>query len=209
MRWQPPAGMDEYLKPTELCDSDHAEVKNKAQEITKDAETPKEAAIRIFDFVRDQILFGFNRLNAKASETLKGGIGFCITKSNLQAALLRATGIPARYHQVLLNRESLKDLVPNFFYRKVPERIPWHTWCECHLSGKWVDCEPLFDKGLYNAACKKNIIRKEQLPNIDWDGEHNLIMVAAFILEDKGPFHDLDDVFEKAYEETELPPVIS
>jgi hypothetical protein len=36
-----------------------------------------------------------------------------------------------------------------------------------------------------------------------WPGEEELR------LEDKGTFHDLDDVFEKAYEETKLPGIIS
>ncbi|GAH95260.1 unnamed protein product, partial [marine sediment metagenome] len=34
----------------------------------------------------------------KASVTLKIRNGFCVTKSNLQVALLRAINIPARYH---------------------------------------------------------------------------------------------------------------
>lgn len=205
MNWTPREGMDEFLRPTELCDTENIEIKKRAQALAKDAATPREAAISVFDFVRDQIQFGFNHFDSKASETMRGRIGFCVTKANLQAALLRAAGIPARYHQVIVSRESLKSLVPNFFYKKVPERIPYHTWCECHLSGKWVVCESLFDKGFYDAACQKGFIDKEQLPNIDWDGENDLMMVSAFILGDKGTSHDLDSVFKKAREENRLP----
>jgi len=69
--------------------------------------------------------------------------------------------------------------------------------------------EPLFAKGLYDAACKKGLIRKEQFPTIDWDGEHDPTMVAAFVLEDRGISGDLDDVINKADQETKLPPLIS
>jgi hypothetical protein len=37
MAWQPPEGMDEYLKPTEFCDSDNEEIKKKARDLVKDA----------------------------------------------------------------------------------------------------------------------------------------------------------------------------
>lgn len=44
-----------YLRPSELCDSDHLFVKENALKITMRAETPTEAAIKIFYFVRDMI----------------------------------------------------------------------------------------------------------------------------------------------------------
>lgn len=50
-----PEWMDEYLKATKLCDCDDGAIKNKAQEIIKDATTPKEAATKIFYFVRDKM----------------------------------------------------------------------------------------------------------------------------------------------------------
>ena len=210
MTWKPPEGMDEYLSATELCDCDNIEVKNRAQELTKDAATPKEAAMSIFNFVRDQILFGFNRYDAKASETLKGEIGFCITKSTLQVALLRAAGIPARYHQVVLSNESLKGLVPDSIYRKkIPKKIGYHSCCECYLDGKWVVCEALFDKALYNAACKKGIMSEEKIPNIDWDGDKDLIVVTPFMLEDKGNFPSLDGLFKKLQDENKLPRIMA
>jgi hypothetical protein len=210
MSWKPLEGMEEYLSATELCDCDNIEVKNRARELTKDAATPKEAAMNIFNFVRDQILFGFNRYDAKASETLKGEIGFCITKSTLQVALLRAAGIPARYHQVVLSNESLKGLVPDSIYKKkVPKKIGYHSCCECYLAGRWVVCEALFDKALYTAACKKGIMSEEKIPNIDWDGDKDLLVVAPFMLEDKGIFHSLDGQFKKLQDENKLPGIMA
>ena len=43
MIFQSPKGMDEFLKPTVLCDCDDNEIKKKAQELTQNARSPKEA----------------------------------------------------------------------------------------------------------------------------------------------------------------------
>jgi len=48
MAWQAPEGMDEYQKPTELCDCDNERVKDKAHELIKGTETPREAACGYF-----------------------------------------------------------------------------------------------------------------------------------------------------------------
>ena len=138
MAWSSPEGMEEYLKPTDLCDSGSQAIKAKAKELTEDVDSAKKAAQRIFGFVRDGILFGFDRRDDKASDTLKKQVGFCVTKTNLQVALLRAAGIPARYHQAVLTKEALKGILSAFVYRSVPEKIWFHPWCECYLSEKWI-----------------------------------------------------------------------
>lgn len=150
MAWQKPEGMDEYLKPTKLCDCDDVMLREKANEIINGAQTPKEAALKIFRFVRDQIRFGMDYADVKASHTLTKGIGYCFTKPNLQIALLRSVGIPGRCHYVHLPKELLKDMAPRFAYRRMPAVIG-HPWCECYLSGKWIACEALVDKPFYEA----------------------------------------------------------
>jgi hypothetical protein len=196
--------MDTYLKATQLCDIDNPALRDHANAIIQGAETTRQAADRIFGFVRDQILFGFTRGDAKASDTLRKGIGFCVTKTNLQVALLRAAGIRARYHQAVLTREALKAVLPTFAYRFVPERISYHPWCECYVSEKWVSCDTLFDKGLYDALLRRGLISREQIPTIDWDGIHDLNTVACWMVEDVGTSPCLDDVFRIA--QSELPP---
>ncbi len=196
MIWQPPEGMDEYLKPTELCDCDNPEIREKAKEIIADAETPRQAAVDIFYFVRDHILFAFDH-SVKASETLSSRIGYCVTKTNLQVALLRSSGIPARYHQTVVAHSCLKGLIPYFGFQFTPERLEYQCWCECFLSDKWIACDTLYDKRLYDGACKKSIISKEQIPTIDWDGENDLNIRTAWILEDKGTLYSFDDIFRQ------------
>ena len=91
MIFQTPEGMDDFLKPTVLCDYEHSQIKNMARKLTENAKSPEEAALCIFNFVRDKIIFGLDFPGTKASDTLEKGYGFCVTKTNLQIALLRAS----------------------------------------------------------------------------------------------------------------------
>ena len=208
MTWQSPEGMDEYLRPTKLCDCDDAKLMEKAKEIIKGAETPKEAALKVFYFTRNEIYFGLDYPDAKASHTLKKGLGFCVTKTNLQIALLRAVGVPARCHYVHLTKESLKGFIPRFMYNKLPTAIV-HPWCECYLSGNWVACEALFDEAFYKGVLREGFFTKEQIPTIDWDGETDLISVKSLIVKDVDIFPSWDEGMMEAQKRGEwdsLPP---
>jgi hypothetical protein len=205
MKFQVSEGMQDYVNPTELCDCDSEEIKQKAEELTKDASSPKEAAMRIFNFVRDKILFAIGRTDLKASKTLKDGKGYCVTKTNLQIALLRAIGIPARYHQVVLDKKVLKGLVSDSFYNRLEGNIWFHPWCECYLSGKWIACDLYLDKATYNATVKNGIISKEKMPTIDWDGETDLKIAAPWILEDVKIHSSYDEVSKKVMKEAPVP----
>lgn len=122
--------MDKFVKPTQFCDCDNKEIIAKAEELTKNDESPKSAALSIFYFVRDQIPFMGGPV-VKASETLKIRNGFCITKSNLQVASLRAVNIPARYHIAHLRKEILVGVIPGIESDDFYDIITYHLWCEC------------------------------------------------------------------------------
>ena len=205
MSWQPPEGMDEYLKPTELCDCDNAMLKEKADEIVKGVETPKEAALKIFYFMREEIPFGMDYATTKASGTLKRRKGFCFTKTNLQIALLRAVGIPARCHYSHISREQIKGIAPGFFYNKIP--FLTHPWPECYLFNRWIACEALLDEVLYKSSLSAGAMTKEQVPTIDWDGETDLVLYKHSMIKDIGRFPSIDDLWITARKRKEpLPP---
>ena len=192
MAWGKPEGMGEYLKATKLCDCDNVKLKEKAKEISKDANTPRDAALKLFYFVREEILFGIDYPDTKASYTLKKGIGFCETKTNLQIALLRAVGIPARCHYVHLDKVLLRTITPRFMYDRMPTVVA-HPWCECYLSEKWIACEALLDEALFKGMLREGSVTEEQIPTIDWNGETDLILFNPLIVEDVGIFPSWDD----------------
>ncbi|MCK4566478.1 MAG: transglutaminase domain-containing protein [Candidatus Thorarchaeota archaeon] len=198
--------LDDYLKPTEYCDSDHRKIIAKAKELTQNIESPKMKALSIFHYVRDEIKFGMYNF-VKASETLNKGVGDCGNKANLQIALLRAVNIPARYRIISLRKECIKGVVSDMFYNASPEVIPNHPVCECYLSEKWISSDTSFDRDLLEAAYKKGIFNKEEIPTIDWDGESNLNTLHYWMVEDKGTLHSLDDLVREAEKEFEELPI--
>ncbi len=198
--------LEDYLKPTKLCDCDNQEIIAKAKELTQNDKEPKEVALSIFHFVRDQIRFMMCNFE-KASETLKIGLGDCGTKTNLQIALLRSGNIPARCHIASLRKECIKGIVSESFYQVAPDEIPNHTWCECYLSGKWVSCDTLFDKALVKTIYKNGIITKEEIPTIDWNGENDLNTMTNWMIEDKGTLPSLDELVLTVQKEFEELPI--
>lgn len=186
--------VSKYLNPTILCDSDSQEIKKKAHELIKRTKTPKEAALKIFYFVRDEIPYSFDFTDVKASQTLRTRLGLSFQKTNLQIALLRAAGIPARYHRVSCRKQLLRGIISSLLYLVLPEVNP-HFWCECYLSRKWVSCEATLDKALVEGMTQRGLVAASQIPAIDWDGANDLIVVKPWIVEDFGAATSLDDLY--------------
>lgn len=109
----PGAAPSEFLGPTPVIDTEHPDIVRVARELTAGAASNREKAVRIHDFVRDRVRFGFQSrfYDVRASEVLAGGVGYCNTKSTLFIALLRASGIPARAHFVDLDSGLLRGVV--------------------------------------------------------------------------------------------------
>lgn len=132
VRQDPPPA--ECLAPTHSVDSENPEIAAAAARITAGAKDDIERAVLLHDFVRDRIAFGwaprFDRY--RASEVLRDGIGFCNTKSTMLAALLRASGIPARLHCATINRKILDGLI------RPPQQYVDHSYVEAWLDDRWV-----------------------------------------------------------------------
>jgi hypothetical protein len=91
----------------------------------------------IYNFVRDEIKFGYNISDdITATEVLKDGYGQCNTKATLLMALLRACAIPNRIHGFTINKALQKGAVTGLWYKLAPQNI-LHSWVEVYLQGKW------------------------------------------------------------------------
>jgi transglutaminase-like putative cysteine protease len=186
--------MQDYLAATRLCDCDNPWLRKKAEETTNGATTPEEKALRIFYFVRDNIRFGMAFSRSRASRILKLGYGECLTKTNVQVALLRAVGIPAQMRWVMAQSKVLRGLVADFVLRLIASEAS-HFWAECYLRDRWVSCEATFDKPLYEGMLKQGLITKGQIPTIDWDGENDLVLLKPWITKDRGSVPSADEAW--------------
>ena len=189
------SNVDQYLITTPMCDYNHPLVQQCVHRIIADGQTKQEKAILIFNFVRDSIRFSMAFSKSKASQILKLGYGECITKNNVQVALLRAVGIPARLRWVMAQTKVLTGLVAPFMLRSMKPDAS-HFWTECCLGGRWISCEALLDKPLYEGMLKQGLITKEQIPTIDWDGERDLVVLKPWITSDRGSVASAEDAHQ-------------
>jgi hypothetical protein len=193
--------MDEYLAPSPLCDCDNPRLRRTAMEIVKGTSAPAEAALRVFKHVRDEIAFNATLdIYLKASDALKRKTMDYCNKINVHVTLLRAIGVPARYHTVRVKKEILKHFVPGFLYRYLPNPVG-HFWCECRVSGRWTACEALFDRPFYDGMLKSGWTTKEQIPTIDWDCKSDLVLMKHWIVADSNTYSHYEEIVDLAREE--------
>ena len=187
--WQRPEGMEEYLRTSRLVDLNSEIVMETTNRVIKDARTPREAAIKIFYFVRDEIKYKFVAIPlGKASTVVKTRTGQCTAKTVLIVAMLRAANIPARFHFADLRTEFVKGLESHLIYKIMPRTIG-HAYAEVYLDDKWIKIDPIFDKELYDLIKKRAVgLGAADLPNpsIDWDGYHDVSITDSFLAEDFG-----------------------
>ncbi|TSA15263.1 transglutaminase domain-containing protein [bacterium] len=137
-----------------LADFDHPLVEKKAAELTLGKNTSLEKLDSLFNFVRDEIKFGFTPRwdEVKASQVMGYGLGYCNTKATLFQALCRASGIPARVHFGLIDIRIMRGILPSFAFPFLP-KTGGHSWIEVEIGGQWRPIDSYInDCALYERA---------------------------------------------------------
>jgi len=152
-------------RPTEFLDSDSPTVRAFVARALPDpsAGTDIERARALYYAVRDRIQYevydaDLSRPGMRASAIIERGKGFCVHKSLVYAAVLRAVGIPSRlvYGDVRNHLASprLVELVGGNVFT-------YHALTLVHLDGRWVKSTPVFSKLL---------CRMYKMTPLDFDG---------------------------------------
>ncbi len=199
---------EEFLQSTKLLDYEHEDIQKLIRERGWSDMSEEEKIKSIYSFVRDEIPFGHNKFeDIPASEILKEGFAQCNTKSILFMALLRAVGIPCRYHGFFIDKKVQKGVFTPIPYFFAPRKI-LHSWVELYHDGKWFDMEGLIldEEYLDNvkklASGKKNFcgfgmaVENPDNPPVDWNDCNTYVQKSA-ILEDLGLFNSPDEFYEK------------
>lgn len=134
--------IDPSILPSNRVQSDDPGIIALAKEITKDSKTENQKARALHDWVVSHISYAYDELAettgrglslddvnsepASASLTLKKKSGICIEFAYLMAALLRASGIPAK----VMSGETLFGL---------------HAWNQAYVSGRWINIDSTWD----------------------------------------------------------------
>lgn len=164
---EPPDGLDRYLKPTPLIDSESLLVRETAERITWGCDTTRDQVHRLHAYVTNDIRYGRIRLWSTASQVLRRKIGNCTNTSVALVAMCRALGIPSRMHYFRITRDGIKHLVAPVFVPFLDEVIPLNARADIYLDDHWVTLESELDSELYRGLVAKKLLEPIDLP---WDG---------------------------------------
>ncbi len=187
-----------YLLPTAMIDSDSPVILEHAEKIIGTVKgSAIDQAIKLFYAVRDGIWYDpyypfYRPEHYRASNVLKSGRGYCVSKASLLCALGRARKIPSRLgfanvRNHLATRQLIEFLGSDLFV--------YHGFTEFYLEGKWVKATPAFNIEL----CKRH-----KVVPLEFNGREDSIFQPYSLekkkfmeyLDDHGTFSDipLDDI---------------
>lgn len=203
-----PAVNARLLKETPLLDFSHPSIAFLIEQRGwRQLGQPEEQIKAIYTFVKDEILFGYNSDDdLPASKVLNDGIGQCNTKATLFMALLRAVGVPCRFHGFTIHKRLQKGAVTGIFYLIAPRNI-LHSWVEVQLDGRWINLEGLILDKQYLASlqaqhpdCRGSFCGygaatdNFRNPAVEWTGTDTYIQKEG-INRDYGLFDAPDDFY--------------
>lgn len=201
--------MEQYLKETLLLDYNHPSIKNLIQQKEWLKLSDIEKVKQIYNFVRDEIQFGYNSSDSiPASTVLNDGYGQCNTKATLLMALLRAVKIPTRLHGFTIDKSLQKGAIDGIWYKLSPQNI-LHSWVEVYVNESWfilegviLDKEYLTNlqkmyKSPSNIFCGFGVFTENfENPPIDWNLSNTYIQDKG-INQDFGIFDSPDDFYNQ------------
>lgn len=201
--------MEQYLKETLLLDYNHPSIKNLIQEKEWHKFSDIEKVKQIYNFVRDEIQFGYNLKDSiPASTVFNDGYGQCNTKATLLMALLRAVKIPTRLHGFTIDKSLQKGAIDGIWYKLSPQNI-LHSWVEVYVNESWfilegviLDKEYLTNlqkmyKSPSNIFCGFGVFTENfENPPIDWNLSNTYIQDKG-INQDFGIFDSPDDFYNQ------------
>ena len=206
--------MEEFMAATPYIDKDHPAVVKTTRKIVAGAQSDREKAVRLHDFVRDEIKFGWTRkfYRMRASDVLEAKLGYCNTKATLFIAMLRAAGIPARQRFVDISSGILTGIV------STGNAYLDHSYTEVFLHGDWVGVDSyVLDTRLFLAAQNKLEssgrgfgFGVHKSGSYQWDGVEDSFSQyvtnggAKVSARDYGIFEDVRDFYDRVQGQDEL-----
>jgi hypothetical protein len=173
--------------------------------IIGDAVGERERAVRVHDFVRDRIRYGFTPRfdDATPEETLEAGAGHCNPQTRLFVELARAAGLEARFHFVTIGGEILRGVQPN-----VPAVIS-HGFAEVRVDGRWLAVDSYIVDPAHAVGARARLEREgrevgygvHRRGTVVWDGASDAfsqLADPAMILEDHGVWDRAEDFYASA-----------
>lgn len=199
----------QYVKETPILNYSDQRIQDLIEEKKWRNLNDEEKIKAIYNFVRDDIKFGYNLSDdLSATAILNDGYGQCNTKATLLMALLRAVGIPNRIHGFTIDKALQKGAITGIWYRLSPQSI-LHSWVEVFLEGHWYFLEGVIldqeyltklqeqNKECSTTFCGFGVYTTDFFnPPIDWDRNNTFIQDQG-INQDFGLFNTPDEFYQK------------
>ena len=142
--------LEDLCDPTEFLDYTSPVVRDFVRRVVPDpsAGTDIERARALYYAVRDGIRYevygaDLSRTGLRASSVIHRGMGFCVHKSIVFAAVTRAVGVPSR----LLYGDVRNHLASERLIRLIGGNVfHFHALNSVFLGGRWVKATPVFSK---------------------------------------------------------------
>ncbi len=161
----------ECLEPTEFIDFDAPNIRACVESLALGSLAPKEQAIALFEYVRDNFVYEFGiqgaREQYKASVTMDRRAGFCVTKSILLCALGRSHGIPSALVLSDMRDGSLSPVVIKALGTDVMHQ---HGLGAFYLNDRWVKMD---------SALSPELVEKKGYQPIEFDGEQDALHAST------------------------------
>lgn len=201
--------MIKHIEETPLLDFSHPSLVDLVHVRGWASLAPYEAIGAIYDFVRNEVPFGYNASDdLRASAVLRDGYGQCNTKGTLMMALLRSVGIPCRFHGFTIDKMLQRGAIPEVAYRLAPQSII-HSWVEVLHGDRWINLEGFILDADYldgvrclfpetrGAFCGYAIGTTDiESPPVEWTGTDTYIQKTG-INHDFGIFESPDAFYEQ------------
>ncbi len=173
------SAVQDYLASTAAIETGHSAIQATARDVTAGAGSAGEKAVRLFNFVRDEIPYNLYMVSMhpddfRASFVLEAGKGYCVQKAVLLCALARAAGIPSRLALAHIRNHR----VPAGLQARLgTNEFPCHGYDQFLLDGRWVSAAPTFDADL---------CARVGVPVVQFDGHADALLPARAL--DGGPY---------------------
>lgn len=132
-----PEDVRAFLRPSLSLQSEHAEVRARAEAITRDCRTPAAKALALHAWVHENVAKVPTVSLPSALDVLRTLKGDCNEHSTLYAALARAVGLPAKVKVGLAYHEKA------FYY---------HAWPAVYVDGIWHELDPTWGQDAVDAT---------------------------------------------------------
>ena len=191
--------MEQALRDTYYCDFNQHDLRTLGTSLSVNAKDENQVAKNIFQYVRDNISYGFDIFQRKASDTLRKGYGVCWNKALLVVALLRYNGIPAHFGSIPVKREFSRPVAGSAYrFTKNPFN---HCVAHASLNGRWVVMDTILDKRTFQACYKPLNVTWE----IGWDGESDCKLYTEHVMGPAVMHLDIDETLDKKVGNREWP----